>query len=186
MNKKYLLYLFIAFQALIVLGMIGKSIYPLWVGTPVKLLIEARDPRDIFRGDYVVLSYDFNSLDLDSIDNQLDTSYDYHKGDVVYLGLEKRGEYYYTRSIHDTEPKSGLFLKGTVNYFRSYSSQIDVNCGIASFFTDSEKAKLLEQELRQQDIEENPLSATVMLTSGGLARIKQINYPEINNLTTGE
>src|SRR5437867_3948101 len=50
-------------QVAILAGMIVLDGLPLVLGERVKLKVVPVDPRDFFRGDYVVLSYDFSRFD---------------------------------------------------------------------------------------------------------------------------
>ncbi len=55
-------------------------------GTEVRLATAPVDPRDIFRGDYVVLTYDISSIVLERLTGEdLDS---YAEGDKVYVALE--------------------------------------------------------------------------------------------------
>ena len=65
MRTKFLI--IVLLQVLLLTGMIGYRQH--WVSTGERILLRTApvDPRDIFRGDYVNLSYDISSLDLDSL-----------------------------------------------------------------------------------------------------------------------
>jgi uncharacterized membrane-anchored protein len=45
-------------------GMLVLHAWPLWTGEPVYLKVRPVDPRDLFRGDYVTLGYDIDTLRL--------------------------------------------------------------------------------------------------------------------------
>src|SRR5262245_66029647 len=49
-------------QVLILISMIVLDAAPLVLGERIKLRVTPVDPRDLFRGDYVVLNYDFNRI----------------------------------------------------------------------------------------------------------------------------
>ena len=51
-----------AAQLLILVAMIGLRALPLLTGQTVLVRVEPVDPRDLFRGDYVILSYDFSRV----------------------------------------------------------------------------------------------------------------------------
>ena len=59
--------LLILLQALILAGMIGYRYYWVETGEKIFLRVSPVDPRDLFRGDYVSLSYDISNLDLDQL-----------------------------------------------------------------------------------------------------------------------
>jgi len=48
------------FQVVILLGMIGLHSMPLFFGKTILIRVVPVDPRDLFRGDYVILSYAFS------------------------------------------------------------------------------------------------------------------------------
>ena len=51
----------------IIAGFIGYKEYTLSQGQKILLKTIPLDPRDLFRGDYVVLNYEISQLNLDSI-----------------------------------------------------------------------------------------------------------------------
>jgi len=51
-----------AFCVLVLVAMLVRHAWPLMTGEPIVLEVVAYDPRDIFRGDYVVLTYPINWL----------------------------------------------------------------------------------------------------------------------------
>lgn len=57
-------------------------------GVEVRLATAPVDPRDIFRGDYVILTYDISRLPLDRLG--VDDPESYREGETVYVGLEER------------------------------------------------------------------------------------------------
>ncbi|MEQ8747561.1 GDYXXLXY domain-containing protein [Pyruvatibacter sp.] len=56
-------------------------------GTEVRLATTPVDPRDIFRGDYVILTYEISNLVLEQLTG--DDLDDYTEGDTVYVSLEE-------------------------------------------------------------------------------------------------
>ncbi len=51
-----------AFCVIVLTGMLVRHAWPLMTGAPIYLEVIARDPRDLFRGDYVVLTYPIERL----------------------------------------------------------------------------------------------------------------------------
>ena len=58
-----------AFCLIVLTGMLVGHAWPLLTGEPIYLEVIARDPRDLFRGDYVVLSYPVESLRVTAADS---------------------------------------------------------------------------------------------------------------------
>ncbi|HEX2248748.1 MAG TPA: GDYXXLXY domain-containing protein, partial [Gemmatimonadales bacterium] len=57
-----------AVQLAILVGMIGLRAVPLVTGQTVLVRVEPVDPRDLFRGDYVILSSDFSRVSRERIE----------------------------------------------------------------------------------------------------------------------
>ena len=72
-------------QVLLLTGMIGYRQH--WVDTGEKILLRTVpvDPRALFRGDYVRLTYEISNLDLDA----LSVSGKFERNAKVYVGLER-------------------------------------------------------------------------------------------------
>lgn len=51
-----------AFCVIVLTAMLVRHAWPLMTGEPIYLEVIARDPRDLFRGDYVVLTYPISRL----------------------------------------------------------------------------------------------------------------------------
>ena len=56
------LILAIIFQILLIIAMLAYALMPLYLGKEVKVRVNLYDPRDLFRGNYVSLSYDFSDF----------------------------------------------------------------------------------------------------------------------------
>ena len=151
-NRRGALLAGLAFQVAVLLGMIVVSARPrLDPGSRTVLLrVVPVDPRDLLRGDYVILSYDVsrppNVQGLDA-------------GMTVYVGLapEEDGRHFIASgTVTPGPPPPGLFLKGTV---ASYGR---VTYGIESYYV---------QEGRGHDYDEaaraRKLSAEVAIAPDG-------------------
>ena len=179
MRSKYLLPALIGFQLLIILGMLGKAMYPLLNGRAVELAVVAYDPRDIFRGNYVALTYDFNAIDLSQVPNDIPEDYACNYGDVFYVELKQDGDLYKTAGVWQSPPTNGApFIKTIAGHNFFSSGTLWLNGGIETYFTDPKSARELEDEIRQIPIDTSatPLvTVTVKVTSGGAARIQKLN-----------
>ncbi len=100
--------------------------WPLMTGTDVILHTQPVDPFDPFRGQYITIRYDINTVPkLDGIT----------QGDNVYVLLTKQtdGIWNYT-SVNPTRPASGIFLKGTLERTNTYDNTMVVSYGIEQYF----------------------------------------------------
>lgn len=108
-HARILLTLAVMFQVAVLLGLVVMASRPLVAsGSRVVLLhVVPVDPRDLFRGDYVTLSYD-----LSRVDSTLTP------GQTVYVELvaEPDGRHYRAGGRTTTDPNHGpgVWLRGTV------------------------------------------------------------------------
>ncbi len=89
-------------QLVIMAGVFVNGFYPLWLGEEVRLQTQPVDPRDLFRGNYARLGYEFSTLD----------STDFRPGERVYLPLKRDGDLWITGEARHDAPEQGLFLRG--------------------------------------------------------------------------
>ena len=117
-------------------------------GKEISLSVVPVDPRELFRGDYVVLSYAISRLD----EFDLDGDSDFNNGDSIYVRLEPDGESWRALAIFHEEPSSGFFLRGTVKRRRGSSGDCDaaecrilaVEYGLERFFVPEGEGRELE------------------------------------------
>ncbi len=128
MNKKVFLGIGI-FWLVIILAFVAFKEFTLKTGEEVMLKTMPVDPRDLFRGDYVILNYEISRLDADSLQAN---SASFDESDKVYVKLTKEGNYGVAAAIYKSQPKDGLFIKGTVKDIQG--STITIEYGIESYF----------------------------------------------------
>jgi uncharacterized membrane-anchored protein len=180
--------------------MFAKAFYPVRVGTPIKLKVLPIDPRDLFRGNYVNLNYDFSRIDLDSVKTDLDSvafsTLTYGDALFVELALDSNNEFYETVGLwQDANKKSDpatILLKGTrrqgdgASWNNSGYNTIAITAGIESFFTNKENALSLEDKMRPNwsfnpDKEEYIVWSEVYVTDEGAVRMSNIDFKRTNN-----
>jgi uncharacterized membrane-anchored protein len=197
MKNKSLIYLVILFQVLVLAGMFAKAFYPVMVGTPIKLKVLPIDPRDLFRGNYVNLNYDFSRIDLDSVKTDLDSASfsTLTYGDIIFveLALDSNNEFHEPVGLWQNPNKKSdpatILLKGTrrqgdgASWNNSGYNTIAITAGIESFFTDKENALSLENKMRPNwsfnpDKEEYIVWSEVYVTDEGAVRMSAIDFRE--------
>jgi len=89
MNKKIFLGIGILW-IIIILGFVAFKEFTLKTGEEVMLKTMPVDPRDLFRGDYVILSYEIGNLDIGSLPTN---SANFRVNDQVYVALIKEENY---------------------------------------------------------------------------------------------
>lgn len=150
MGKNRIFILIGIFWLIIILVFIASKEFTLRTGKEVLLKTVPVDPRDLFRGDYVILRYEISRLDL----NNLTTDYiNYEIGDKVYVVLEKEDGYGVASKIFKNSPKGEeLFLKGAVKNVRDKSLSIEY--GIESYFVPEGKGREIEgfRERKKLDV----------------------------------
>ncbi|MES2792009.1 MAG: GDYXXLXY domain-containing protein, partial [Planctomycetota bacterium] len=150
-------------------GMILLESLPLMIGQRYVLRVTPIDPRDYFRGDYVILNYDVNRLVL--AENQGPTSRwmgaSQHYDENVYVILEPEGD-----GVHSTgttaslqRPAAGKYLRGRIaNDYRQ-----PLQFGIEAFYVQEGKGKAIEDLMRSKK-----LSAEIAVAPWGQAKLVRV------------
>lgn len=186
--KKQYLVVAALFQVGIVVGMILLAMRPLWDGKEVLLEVSGRDPRSLFRGDYVALQYEFSSINLDTIPNDVPPNAKYTFGDELYVELQPQGRFYKPVGVWCRPPEGKLYVQAIVQY-RYYSRSIvkkyilggnivKLSCGIEEYYTNPESAKDIDKLLLRSDSVRTV--ASVMVSANGEARIKKLHHEALS------
>ncbi|KJR42790.1 hypothetical protein MCHI_001325 [Candidatus Magnetoovum chiemensis] len=96
-----------------------------WIDTGKKILLKSApvDPRSLFRGDYVVLTYEISSLDLDKIS----VKDDFKTNEKVYVVLTKgKDGIYNAKSVTKILPHDGDFIQARVTLYNPYISRWEI------------------------------------------------------------
>lgn len=137
----------LAFWAIILIGGLTYLNWSSNAGKTIILAVEPIDPRDIFRGDYVILNYEISTIELSKEDEAK-----YEKGDSIYLLLKEDDEGIWRYETDSTEPMQNtdgnIEIKGEVKsvYSRSSEEKVEVRIdyGIEQFFVPEGKGKIIE------------------------------------------
>jgi len=161
----------IAFQLVVLAGMVVNAALPLWTGTEIRVRTVPVDPRSMFRGNYARLGYEFGTLPA----NALHRVKGLRPGEVVYVSLEPDDDDEYVFAGASFErPAEGVFLRGRL---ATVTAPYRVRYGIEAFFAPKEEALELEKGLRNGGI------AVLMVTGSGRAALKDV-VPEPNPAPT--
>ena len=155
-------------QLAILIAMIGLRAIPLVTGQTVLVRVQPVDPRDLFRGDYVTLSYDFSRGSRSGIQGLSESEVWGSKkteGRPVYVTLVPDSDRVHWRADKYTvaKPDGGLFLKGQMGRYGS------LQFGIESYFVQEGTGHMYEQAIR-----EHKLSAELAVTSSGQAALRSL------------
>ena len=112
--KNRLFALVIALQCAWVLGTVAVQETRLRSGTTVLLETRPVDPRDLLRGDYVILQYDVETLPRELLEKP--ESPEPAPGTTVYVTLAPRGAFHAAAKVSFAPPKdpTGPVLRGRV------------------------------------------------------------------------
>lgn len=166
-RERYLLALGVGLQIMVLLGMTFHRAQPLLYGDTILLRVVPVDPRDLFRGDYVILGYDFSLLPPQGVEGLPATAYGSvdNAGRTVYVSLvpESDGEHWRADRFSLVRPTSGRFLCGTIREWNR------VEFGIESYYVQEGTGRDYEQAIRDRT-----LSAEVAVDVEGRAALRAL------------
>jgi uncharacterized membrane-anchored protein len=143
-NKAPNLKLFLAIVAgivLVLLGFIASQEFTLRSGEDMYLKTVPVDPRDILRGDYVILSYEFEQ---DPILLEFMAAKNIQDNEIFYIWFSKDTEQTWTISgVSREKPDSGIFLKVRKKVSRWSNQRIDT--GIDKYFVPEWTGRMIER-----------------------------------------
>jgi uncharacterized membrane-anchored protein len=145
-------------------------------GAEVTLQTRPVDPRDLLRGDYVVLSYDISQLPAGPLLNQPSVS----RNPIVFVKLApNRDGFYEAVSVHGdavavTSPE--VLVRGRVAYgthcgssARDFCDKLQIRYNLESYFVPQGEGKKLEQARNQRK-----LTVVASVLPSGRAAIKRL------------
>lgn len=163
----------VIFQISLIGVMLGYALMPLYFGEEIKVRVNLYDPRDLFRGNYVDLSYDFSNFYSRNFDEEKKDDRYIDRDDKrviegvrVYAALKPdvNGTYKFAK-FSMSKPENGIFLAGR------YDGYSFVKYGIEHFYMPPKKA--LETERKMMDREVDAF-AVLMVMKNGKARLKEL------------
>lgn len=155
---KYLLSFLVMF--LLLISMTIRPLVTDILGEEILIKTKAYDPRDLFRGDYVQLSYEINDIDIDKFDKGILDKIDEHnsfaelKQKKLYVKLTKKDEYYDIDKVTLKKPKEGIYIEGRYKYDIWGNSKgrrvkaIRVDYALDKYFVPENTGKELEEKVR--------------------------------------
>jgi uncharacterized membrane-anchored protein len=158
----------VVLQFVVLGGMVAKGVLPILTGDTVLLQVAPVDPRDLMRGDYVILSYPCSRVPFDGIDGQKQKygSDDDWIGRQVYTTLERSpdGRHWTTGRISFAKPKQGTFLRGKIQEWGR------IEYGIEAYFVQEGKGLKYEEAVRRRQ-----LWAEMSVAPDGQARLIRLH-----------
>ena len=165
-RERTFLLVFAGFQVVVLLAMIFLHLLPLLTGETILLRVTPVDPRDFFRGDYVILSYDFSRTPREEIEGIPQSGFGGKRhGQPVYVSLiaDDDGKHWKQEKVSFNPPASGKYIQGR------YSGWNRMVFGIESFYVQEGEGRKFEEA-----IIDRRLSAKVSLTKSGKAVLQDL------------
>ncbi|NNJ91708.1 MAG: GDYXXLXY domain-containing protein [Gammaproteobacteria bacterium] len=175
--KKAFLVIAITFQLAALLWMALSREYVVQTGEMVKIQTAPIDPRDLFRGDFVRLDYDFSALPSKLLAGHL-LDQELKKGQALYVTLQKDSRGLVKPvSVSDMKPDgNALFVRGRLirNWTKNKygSSTLALKYGIEQYFVEQGKGIDMENRRGRRNQLQTPMIMQVALSSSGTAIIK--------------
>ena len=155
MNKWGLVAVIILLQTSALGVMVGMKQYTRLYGTPIVLEVIQVDPRSLFRGDYVNLTFNISNLNPSEIEGDLD----YQRYNPVWVVVREAEPHWVAVSFHRERPEVAagqVVLQGQVLSIRTWGKQekhfISVKYGIENYFVPEGEGRELEQPQGEERI----------------------------------
>lgn len=169
----------LAAVALLQTGVLIKMVYDrqtlLRSGREIVLQVQPVDPRDLFRGDYVILGYAISPVSISPEANGAPLN-DIKRGAPVYVTLHADETGTWTvKQLSPAYPSSAaasdIVLKGLVQHVwqgtKQGETQFSIKYGIESYFVPEGTGRALEASVREKKIQ-----AVIAVATDGTAAIK--------------
>jgi uncharacterized membrane-anchored protein len=144
-------------------------------GREIRLAVVPVDPRDLFRGDYVILSYDISRIESPEVDSDPTINW----GDTVYVTIEEGADGWQAAALNRQRPEGGTFLRGTIT---DVTSEQGGDCppilGCQTYTVDYNLEQFFVPEGTGREIEnlrnDQRVSVDVALAGDGRAALKRL------------
>lgn len=155
----------------IVAWMITDRVLILANGREIVVATAPVDPRDLFRGDYVRLDYDFSRIDFSKMSRLGQNSgWTLEKGSTIYAVLKPEGDRFVLEDAGASRvdvPADRVVLKGKVTY--KTSSFVQADFGIGRYFVPQGHGRAIETGIADRRTE-----IVLAVTEDGRAAIKSL------------
>lgn len=136
---RVLLIVIVVVQVLAIISMAAGRERTLQGDDDVRLQTRPVDPRDVFRGDFVVLDYEISTVETNRADRLL-----LEPNDTVYVELVQRGETWVAGRL-ERQPFDGVdaVIRGIV--VRAGTETVQVDYGIEQYFLPEGRGRVVER-----------------------------------------
>ncbi len=172
--RKALIIAAIIMQVLVLAYMAGEREYILKTGKVIYLRTAPIDPRDIFRGDYVRLNYEFSRIAIDEV-KDAENIEDIKKGKKFHVNLAEGSDGLYQMThAQFQKPEAGLYLTGRTSHVYRNSQPgypIWLKYGIEAYFVEQGAGRAIEKRRGNRTDTQVPLEMAIAVGSNGKAVI---------------
>jgi uncharacterized membrane-anchored protein len=164
-HERLVLLAAVGFQVIVLIAMIGMRLTPLLTADTILVHVAPVDPRDLFRGDYVILSYEFSRVP-NTIEGLPGSHWQHGQewlGRTVYVTLvpEPDGKHWRSEKFSIYQPSSGKYLRGRI------VAPGRLEFGIESYYLQEGKGYQYEEAILI-----GRLSAEIAVTADGQAALR--------------
>jgi uncharacterized membrane-anchored protein len=175
-TKKILFWVIVAAQLSVLAVMIAKQERLLAQGTKVLLKCRPVDPRSLFSGDYVILTYEISRLANEKL--PVKNSESFSDKQNIYVALEKDKVFTYYNAVEISSDLKKLakrypvVIRGTVT--SAWDKEINIKYGVEQYFVPQNKGREIERNL-------SDVTVQVSIDKEGSSAISQlyINNKEV-------
>lgn len=164
-------------QIALLLSMIAGRAAILRNGAEVVLEVRPIDPRDLLRGDYVILGYAISSIPTGLFEERPDgTEWQDRRQVYVRLRAGEDGLWQPVAARYEAPPAAAreagdVDIRGTATgYWVEGATDVGVDYGIERFYVPEGEGRAIEADLRQR-----PFRMTVAVAASGAAQIKSFH-----------
>lgn len=147
MNKKKTFLLAVIIPLLILLAMTIKPQATVLFGQEIVLETKAFDPTDLFRGDYVAVSFAISNIPKSKVTLPIDKV----SNKNLYVSLKPEGKYYVVDQVSENKPKQGIYLRGKFQEMYNQNNEPEeysVDYSLDKYFLEQGSGIDLQQESR--------------------------------------
>jgi uncharacterized membrane-anchored protein len=182
-RSRFFVLLAVAAQLLVLAWMAGEREWISRTGQVVHLRTAPVDPRDLFRGDFVRLQYEINSVPIEGADPAAEHP-QRKRHEVIYTRLRPAGEgLYEAAGSGRSRPTEGPFLRGrTEDAWRfgwSGGGHGFVKYGIEQFFVEQGGGLAIEQRRGNREGLQVPMEVEVAIGASGTGVIRGYRWSRL-------
>ena len=174
----------VAAQLLVLGWMAAEREWILRTGEVIYLRTAPIDPRDLFRGDFVRLHYEINSVRAEGRDPKSAASFPSARHEVMYTRLQPAGEgLFEAAGTSSIRPTGGVFIRGrsedSWRFGARAASLSVVKYGIEQLYIEQGSGKAIEDRRGRRNGLQVPMEVEVAIDGSGTAVIRGYRWSRL-------